>query len=110
MKQYVIDELRPEEYDKIKTYMDENFGSSALGDVYWIPLDPDMLTDVQTSHTDCQPFCFAIDLEPNLMACEFLVRTRNKMRCSCIEYATERQRNRIIEIVDAIFEKLEIKT
>lgn len=110
MKQYVIDELRPQEYEKIKAYMDETFDSSAPGGVYWIALAPEILNDVQISHTGCQPFYFAIDLEPTLMACEFLVRTRNKMRCSCINYATERQRNWIIEVVDAIFEKLGIKT
>ncbi|MFC1829086.1 hypothetical protein ACFL0O_05685 [Thermodesulfobacteriota bacterium] len=110
MKQYVIDELRPEDYKTIKAYMDEIFGSSALDGVYWVTLDQEMLTDMQISHTECQPFHFAIDLEPSHMACELLVRTKNKMHCSCISYASEQQRNWIIQIVDAIFEKLEIKT
>ncbi|MBW1841278.1 MAG: hypothetical protein JRI75_05745 [Deltaproteobacteria bacterium] len=110
MKQYVIDELRLEDYETIKAYMDENFGSAALGGVYWLALDRKMLTDIQISHTECQPFYFVVDLEPNLMACELLVRTKTRMRCSCISYATEKQRNWIIQVVDAIFEKLEIKT
>jgi hypothetical protein len=110
MKQYVIDELRPEDYEKIKAYLDENFGSSGVDGIYWIPLDKSILTDVQAEHTKCQPFYFAIDIEQNRMACELLVRTRSRMRCNCISYATENQLIWLIRFVDAIFEKLGIIT
>ena len=110
MKQYVIDELRPEDYEKIKSYMDENFESSALDGIYWVSMDQNMLSDVQAEHIECQPFYFVIDLEPNLLACELLVRTKNRMRCSCIGYATDEQRDWILRFVDTIFERFEIKT
>jgi len=109
MKQYVIDELRPKDYEMIKAYMEENFSSSEVAGIYWIPLDQKILTKVQAEHTNCQPFYFAVDLEPNLMSFELLVRTINRVRCSCMGYATEKQRNWIIEFADSIFEKLEIK-
>jgi hypothetical protein len=110
MKQYVIDELRPADYEKIKSYMDENFESSDLDGIYWVSMDQNMLSDVQAEHVECQPFHFAIDLEPNLLACELLVRSENRMRCSCIGYATDEQRDWILRFVDTIFERLEIKT
>ncbi|RZB30355.1 MAG: hypothetical protein SRB1_02635 [Desulfobacteraceae bacterium Eth-SRB1] len=110
MKQYVIDELRPADYKKIKAYLDENFDSSSMDGLYWILLDQEMLTDIQVEHTECQPFYFAIDIEPKLVSCELLVRSKNIIRCSCIGYATELQRNWIIQVIDSIFEKLEIKT
>ena len=110
MKQYVIDELRPKDYEMIKSFMDENFGSSNVDGVYWIQLDQNILTQVQKEHKECQPFYFAADLELNLVAFELLVRTKNRMRCSCMGYATEKQRNWIIELADSIFDKLEIKT
>jgi hypothetical protein len=110
MKQYVIDELRPDDYTKLKDYLEKQFGPSTVNGIYWIPLDPDLFSDVQVEHAECQPFFFAIDLEPNLMSCELLIRTRNKIRCNCIHYATEKQRNWIIRFSDAIFEKLMIKT
>jgi len=110
MKQYVIDELRPADYEKIRAYLDENLDASGLDDIYWMPLDQDILSNVQAEHTKCQPFYFAIDLEPTIMACELLVRSKNIIRCNCIGYATEKQRNWFIRVVDAIFEKLEIKT
>jgi hypothetical protein len=91
MKQYVIDELRPADYEKIKAYLDENLDASGVDGIYWMPLDQ-------------------INLEPTVMACELLVRSKNTIRCNCIGYATEKQHNWFIQIVDDIFEKLEIKT
>jgi hypothetical protein len=110
MKQYVIDELRYQDYERIKAYFDESFGKSDLGCIYWLPLDPEMLTGVQAAHTTCQPFYFALDLSPDRLSCELLVRTRNRIRCDCIGYANEPQRNWIVKTLDAILEKLEIIT
>ena len=108
MKQYVIDELRPADFEKIKTYLDQHFGTSAVEGIYWIPLTPKILTDVQAAHKKCQSFFFAIDLEPSRLACELLVRTKNKVRCDCIGYATVKQRNWFIHFVDSIIEELGI--
>ena len=44
MKQYVIDELRPEDHKKIKAYLEENFGPASVAGIYWIPLAEDMLS------------------------------------------------------------------
>lgn len=108
MKQYVIDELRPQDHEAVKAYLDENFISSEVGGIYWIPLNQDILTNVQAEHSECRPFYFAVALEPNFIAFELLVRTKNKMRCSCMGYATEKQRNWLIGFADALFDKLKI--
>jgi len=110
MKQYVIDQLTPTDFEAVKSYLEENFESSDVGGIYWIPLGQDILTDVQAEHVECQPFCFAVDLEQNSMSSEFLVRTKNTMRCTCMGYATENQRDWIIRFADALFDKLEIIT
>lgn len=109
MKQYVIDELRPKDHKEIKVYMEENYNASDMDGIYWIPLEQDILTKIQKEHTDCQPFYFSVDLEPNLIAFEMLIRTQKKMRCSCMGYTTEKQRNWIIELADSIFDQLGIK-
>lgn len=108
MKQYRIDELRPNDYEKIKGYLDERFGSSQMEGIYWVPLDSDLLDQVQGAHVDCQPFCFAVVLEPTVIAFELLIRTRNRIRCDCIRYANEEQRDSIIRFGDSIFETLKI--
>jgi hypothetical protein len=108
MKQYVIDELRYQDYEKIESFLNESFEKSGMAGIYWLPIEPDMLTEVQGAHTTCQPYYVALDLEPDRLSCELLVRSRNRIRCECIGYADERQRNWIIETLDEALEQLEI--
>ncbi|MBT8351296.1 MAG: hypothetical protein KJO26_08700 [Deltaproteobacteria bacterium] len=110
MKQYVIDELRPDDHKKLKAYLEENLNSSDLDGIYWIPLEQKDLTDVQAGHIDCQPFYFAIELKPETLACELLIRTKSRVRCECIRYATSRQLRWLVRFVDGIFDKLKIIT
>lgn len=110
MKQYVIDEIRAPDYEKIKAYLDKEFGSPEMGSITWIALPEALLNDVQKAHGTCQPYYIALDLLPERLACELLVRTKSRIRCGCMGYATESQRNWIIDVVDAMFEKLEIYT
>jgi hypothetical protein len=110
MKQYVIDELRPADHKTLKAYLDKHYGPAALGSIYWIPIGSGLLTEVQAEHRQCQPHYFALDLLPDRLACELLVRTKNSVRCSCMAYATQKQRDWLIELIDTIFKRLEIKT
>ena len=110
MKQYVIDEIRPADFAKIKAHLDDAFGDSGVDGLYWVPIDPALFSAVQREHTDCAPFCMTLELGPDRLAGELLVRTRNRMRCDCIHYADERQRNWLIRMVDGIFDKLFIIT
>jgi len=110
MKQYVIDELRPIDYKLVKAYLEENFSSSGVDGIYWIQLDQNSLTEIQMEHTNCQPFYFAVELEPGLITFELLIRTKKRIRCDCMGYATEKQRNWLMRLADSIFDTLEIKT
>ena len=110
MKQYVIDEIRAADHEKIKAYLDAEFGPAEMGGIYWIQVPEEKLSELQAAHKPCHPFFFALDLEPERLACELLIRTRTRIRCDCISYAAESQRNWLISVVDAMFEKLEIHT
>lgn len=110
MKQYVIDELRLGDYDRLQSHLQERFGPADLGGVFWIPIENHQLSHIQASHTGCQPFYFAVELQEGAIACELLVRTRGRIRCDCIAYATHSQRNWIIDLIDGIFERLDICT
>lgn len=110
MKQYVVDELRPADYKKVKAHLDGTLQAGSIDGVYWIPVADILMTPDQAGHTECFPLCFAVELEPDRLICELLVRTQKRMRCSCIGYATETQRNWVIQVIDRIFEKLDIKT
>ena len=110
MKQYVIDELRAADYKALKAHLDEHYGPAFLDGIYWIPIDTDKLTDIQRQHRECRPHCLALDLEQNRLACELLVRTKTRVRCDCIQYASETQLIWIIALIDNIFKQLKIIT
>lgn len=110
MKQYVIDELTPDEHRKLQTYLDETYGDSGVGGIYWVPIDEEMLSGLQTTHKECKPYYFALELTPDRLSCELLVRTRERLHCPCMVYAVEAQRNWIIDVTDAILEKLGISS
>lgn len=108
MKQYVIDEFRPGDADKLKDYFKNAFGPAELKSVFWIPVPEDLLSENQAAHKDCQPFYFAVDINDTQIACELLVRTRTAIRCSCIGYANSQQREWFISRIDSVFEQLGI--
>lgn len=110
MKQYVIDELRPADHGKLKEYLDQNFHVSGIPGLYWIWLEEGLLTEIQRRHSQCRPHYLAVELEENRVTCEFLVRSRQKLRCNCIGYADARQRIWLMELMDAVFQKLAITT
>ena len=110
MKQYVIDELRPGDYQRLKQYLDEQFGPAEIGGIYWVPLAANVLSEIQQEHAGCQPFYVAIELQEDQLALEMLVRTKSRIRCDCIGYADTDQRVWLMDMIDAMFERLDIMT
>lgn len=109
MRQYLIDELRLEDYKKLKDHLETNYKNSAgIPDVFWIEIPDEILSPIQMEHKDCQPFYIAVDLEETLISFELLIRTKKSLRCECISYSNEMQRKWIIEKVDSIFNELNI--
>ena len=108
MKQFVVDELRRADYNTLKTYLNDNFRDAAIDRIYWLPIATQVLSDIQINHKDCQPFYFVIDLEFDRMSIELLVRTKNRVQCACMAYATEKQCIWLIRQVDKMFEQLEM--
>ncbi len=108
MKQYIIDELRLEDYEKIKKYFDANCKSASIEGVYWIEIPDELLTEIQTSHENCQPFNFSIELEESSLSCGLLVRSSSNIRCHCIGYANIEQRNWLIDTIDSTMEQIGI--
>jgi len=110
MKQYVIDELRPGEYEKIRSFLDDTIGPSAMENIYFVPVPLELLSDTQRRHTDCRPHCFAVELDETRVSCELLVRTPHRIRCDCITYATAGQREWLMAYMDSLLERLGIIT
>jgi hypothetical protein len=109
MKQYVIDQLRESDYHRIADYLKENLECTALDGIYWMNLPEHLYGETQRQHTECQPFYFAVSLDRTQVAFEWLIRSRQALRCSCLAYANAQQREHIIHFADAMLEKLNIR-
>jgi hypothetical protein len=108
MKQYVIDELRPGESERLRAYLEATIGFSGVRGVYWLPLEPVLYTQTQAAHAECQPFYAAIVLTEGSVSVELLIRTKNRIRCDCIAHATAEQSLWLMERLDTMFTELEI--
>lgn len=109
MRQYVIDELRHDELKKIREYLDRKCDQSGLGNILWLNIPEDYLTDEQKSHESCAPHVTGIEFMEDAVSFEMLIRSRNKMRCSCIGYASNEQRNFILNLVDEMIRETGLK-
>jgi hypothetical protein len=110
MKQYVIDQLRENDFLQLEDYLNNNSEAGELPGIYWIPIPESLLERTQLDHSDCQPFFFAVNLDLNSISFELLIRTRSRLRCGCIQYASQEQRDYILNYADQLFEKLNLKT
>jgi len=108
MKQYVIDGLSLQDYNKLKEYLDKHLEPASLDGIYWLELDRDLLTPLQSTHESCSPHVFAMELEETKLSCELLVRIKTNIKCDCMGYSTKEQRNWLMDQTDAIFERLSI--
>ena len=106
MKQYVIDELTPTDAEALSDYLKRYAQPAGVEGLHWLPIEEALLSSEQRSHEDCKPFVFALELLPDRLVCELLVRTRSRVRCSCITYANQEQREWLIETIDTILSKL----
>jgi hypothetical protein len=108
MKQYVVDEFRLEDYEKVKTYLEEHCKAAGLSGVYWLTVPDQVLTELQRSHTQCQPYYVGIELYEDRMACGLLIRSSKTIRCHCAGYTTTEQRNWLIDTVDSMIDQIGI--
>ncbi len=109
MKQYVIDQLREHDHEKILEFLRNNADASEFGDIFWVMLPGELYSDTQREHKQCRPFCFAVNLSYKQVDFELLIRSRRILRCACIRYADKKQRDYIIEYADRMLEELNIK-
>ncbi len=109
MKQYVIDQLRESDYEKILEFLNKNADASEFGDLFWLMLPEELYSDTQKEHAPCRPFCFAVNLSRGQVDFELLIRSRQVLRCNCICYADKRQRDHIIGFADRMLDELKIQ-
>jgi len=113
MRTYLIEDLYNKDYNTIVKAFDELGFKGPLDGIYYIPMPKELLQSEQVGHLDeCGPYFMALEcieeFDDNKMKLELLVRARNKIRCSCVSYATPKQREHMIEYIDQFIKELEV--
>jgi hypothetical protein len=105
MRQFVIDELSFLEHDNLDSYLKRTLKPGPMEGVFWLELPQEVLTSTQLEHSDCGPFYFSILLEKTEIRIEFLVRSSNNLRCSCIDWASPEQRKFLLDFIDTMIKE-----
>ena len=109
MRSYLIDEITPENMDKLEAWLTEQDLRSGIDRLYHFPLPPKLLTPTQREHAaECGPFYRAVETGPDWIKLEYLVRARKIMRCACIAYATPDQEAHMVSYLDNLLTDLNI--
>ena len=115
MRQYLLDEIARNDLPRVREYLKERATASSLDDIWWVDLPEDLLSPEQFEHRECRPFRFAVEVgEPQVgdsfVRFEMLIRSREKLRCTCIDYATRQQRDFILAYADRLVTDLALRT
>ncbi len=108
MRQYVVDELRKNEIERAEQYLSNKCDEGGVNRLYWLQIPDELLSETQLEHRDCAPFCAGIEVTEDSVVFEMLVRSRQKLRCSCIAYASEEQRQFIMNFADRLLRETDI--
>ena len=104
MISYVIDEIKKADIEKVRAYLKGKNYKSPIEDIFWIQIPEELLNAIQKEHfASCGPYIFSLELGRDFIKLELLVRATNKIRCSCISFATKQQRDYAINLVENIY-------
>jgi len=116
MRSYLLEDLVEDDLKKISEALKAMELMGPLEGIFYLPLPNELLQQEQKDHHDeCGPYFMALELiegASEMSECqvklELLVRGRNRIRCSCVTYATGDQRRHMIEYLNQFIEELEI--
>lgn len=109
MRQFVIDELSILERDNLESYLKRNLKPGPMAGIFWIKLPDDLLAEAQHGHKQCAPFYMAVELEEKRLCFEMLVRSKTNLHCTCIAWATNSQRQFVLDFIDTMLEEEQIR-
>ena len=110
MRYYLIDEIPHEDMEKINNFLSKNAIRSELGELFWVKISEDLLSEVQFQHVQCGPHVCAVELGTDWLKIEFFIRNLKGLQCTCQSYCTSQQRDFLINFTQKMIEDLGIRT
>ncbi|WP_291323615.1 hypothetical protein [Desulfonatronospira sp.] len=109
MRSYMIQDIKPADIHKITSHLQETGYKNPLDGLFWLPLPRSLWASDQEEHShQCGPYYLALELGPDWLRLEFLVRSEQRLRCDCIKYADSRQREAMMEFLDQLIRNRDI--
>ena len=109
MRIYSVEDLDPQQMQRVEHNLQSKGLAGSLDGIFWMPLPKDLLSAEQKEHSgECGPHAMALESGEGWLRMELLVRSRGKLRCSCIAYATPGQREHMIDYLDNLLRELDI--
>ena len=109
MRIYSVEDLEPGQIQRVEHNLRSKGLAGSLDGIYWLPLPERLLSKEQREHAgECGPHSMALESGDGWLRMELLVRSRGKVRCSCIAYATPGQREYMIDYLDNLLRELDI--
>ncbi len=88
MREYLVSDLTEAQTSQIENELKKRGWAASLEHMFWLPLPECALSSVQKSHCPkCAPYVAAVEVEPNCLRAELLVRSQSSLHCECIAYA-----------------------
>jgi hypothetical protein len=109
MRQFLVDEIARRQQEDIEAYLKEKALPSGLEKIYWLEIPPDLLSPIQWEHHDCGPHYLAIEVGKDFLKFEYLVRSRNRLRCDCVQYVTSVQEAFLLNFAHTLIRELDLK-
>ena len=109
MRLYKIDQLSREEQANIESYLKRTLLPGPMEGVFWLQVPQDLLSAEQRGHEDCGPFFFAVELEAEAVNFELLVRSQTNLHCSCLRYASQAQRDFVLQFIDTMLQVEQVR-
>lgn len=111
MKQYVIDDLRAPEMERLFAWCSANLAKSCFNDVFWLNLDESVLNATQKAHNECRPFYVSVflDYDAGRLVVDLVARTARSMHCECAGFLEPAQLVWLDNFVSAVFNSLNIR-
>ena len=111
MRAYLVEDLYEEDVAKIEEALKSLGLAGPLEGIYYLPLPEDLLDDEQREHAkECGPHILGLEIHPDALKMELLVRARGRLRCSCVKYCNPAQRAHMIDYLDGFVRDLGVSS
>jgi hypothetical protein len=111
MRYYMIDDLTAENVQTLAASLKNMNLVSGLESFFWLPVPHGHLSQLQIEHEkSCGPHVMGLELLPDSLRLELLVRARGSLRCECVRYAESGLRSYMMTWLDQCLSDCQIVT